>query len=79
MAIAAPTAETKMRTLPAQAVGRNVLAESERSWPDRAAKAAPMKAIQSVRCCTTTVDPGIPGSLHCREIISVIGSSGHQP
>ena len=34
-----------------------------------------MKAIQSVRCCTTTVDPGIPGSLHCRETISVMGSS----
>ena len=73
--MAAPTAETKMRTLATHRSGRKVLAESARSWLDRAAKAAPMNAIQSVRCCTITVEPGMPGSRHCRETISVMGSS----
>ena len=75
MAIAAPTAETKMRTLPAHRSGRKVLAESDRRRSKRAARAAPRKAIHSVRCCTSTVEPGMPGSLHCREIISAMGSS----
>ena len=58
------------------------IAQGETCWrkateADRshAASAAPMKAIQSVKCCTITVDPGMPGSLHCRETISVMGSS----
>ena len=73
-AIPVPVAEVKMRTGPNHRAGRKSAVDNASSVFERAARPAPRNAIQSVRRCTSGIEPGMPRPISCRPAISNSGS-----
>ena len=73
-AIPAPRPPVKMRTGRPQRSGRKLAVDRASRRSDRAARAAPKKAIHRVRCSTRGMEPGMPWPTIVRPAISIRGS-----
>ena len=69
-----PAANTRVTSRPRPS-GMNVAVARAMSLPSRAARAAPRKPTQRVKCWTNWIDPGMPPATSGRTTISASGST----